>query len=139
MSGELREIASAVRFLSASYACERPFDTTREVMVQAASHSQFPEEIRTKYIRDTGCSVVQTVVHVKSGMGGFFTFEARVFVRVMYEVDAARISPAGRETISRRLDELAQRHCVDFVAANFYEKHDIPLIAGWHGVPAESD
>jgi len=139
MADKLTEITSAARFLDVSFMCERPFDVTREVMVQAASHSQFPDEVRAKFFRDQGFSIIQTIVDVKSGMGGFFSFEARVFVRVKYEGDKVCVSPFEREAVSRRLDELAQRYCADFVAANFVEEQDFPLIPGWHGVPAADD
>ena len=139
MATEPVEIASAVRFLEVNFTCERPFDVTREIMVQAASHSQFPDEIRTKYFRGQGFSVVQTIVCVKSGMGGFFDFDARVFVRTKYQGDMARISPVERAAVTHRLDELAQHYCADFVAGNFFEEQDIPLIPGWHGVPAGAD
>jgi hypothetical protein len=131
------ELSSAVRFLNVDFRCEKPFDVTRELLVQAVATSQFSDEIRAKYFREEGFSVVQAIVHVESGMGGFFKFEARVFVRVKYQGDMVRISPADRTTVSNRFDELAQKHCVYFVFANFMEGRDVPLIPGWHGVPAE--
>lgn len=139
MIAEPVELSSAVRFLNVDFRCERPFDVTQELLVQAASTTQFPDEIRTKYFRKEGFSVVQAVAHVESGMGGFFEFEARVFVRVKYRGDMVRVSPAERTTITSRLDELAQKHCVEFVFANFMEEHDVPLIPGWHGVSANRD
>ena len=130
------ELSSVVRFLEVAFLCERPFDVSREALVQAASTSRLPDEIRTKYFRGEDFSVVQAVVCVESGMGGFYHFEARVFVRVKYQGDMVRISPAERTAVSNRLDELAQRHCGDFVFANFMEDQEVPLIPGWHGVPA---
>jgi hypothetical protein len=135
MAADSAELSSAVRFLDVDFRCERPFDVKRERLVQAASTSRFPDEIRTKYFREEGFSVVQGVVHVQSGMGGFFEFEAYVFVRVKYRGDMVRIPPAERAAITRRLDELAQEYCANFVFANFMEDHDVPLIPGWHGVP----
>jgi len=139
MAAEPVELSSAARFLDVEFRCESPFDVTRELLVQAASTSHFPDEIRAKYFREDGFSVIQTIVHVESGMGGFFKFEAQVFVRVKCRGDMVRISPAERTRISNRLDEIAQKHCVDFVFASFMENHDMPLIPGWHGVPEDRD
>lgn len=139
MIAEPFELSSAVRFLKVDFRCERPFNITCDKQVQAVSSSHFPDEIRTKYFRDEGFSVVQAVVGVESGMGGFFEFEAQVFVRVKYRGDVVRVSPTERAGINNRLDELAQKHCIDFVFANFMEAHDVPLIPGWHGVPTDGD
>jgi len=139
MVAELTELSSVLRFLDVDFKCEKPFDVTRELLVQAASTSRFPDEVRAKYFREEGFSVIQAIVHVESGMGGFFEFEARVFVRVKYRGDMVRISPVERTTISNRLDELAQKYCADFVFANFMEEQDVPLIPGWHGVPEDED
>ncbi|MFH1707120.1 MAG: hypothetical protein ABIF71_04295 [Planctomycetota bacterium] len=131
------ELSSAARFLSVAFQCERPFDATRELLMQVAFTSDYPDEVRTKYFREAGYSVVQAVAHIESGMGGFFRFEAQVFVRVQYRGDMVRIAPAVRTAISKRLDALAQKHCMDFVSANFIENDEVPLIPGWHGVPEE--
>ena len=139
MVAEPVELSFAVRFLDVHFRCEKPFDVTRELLVQAALTSRFPDEIRAKYFRGEGFSVVQTVVHVEGGMGGFFKLEARVFVRMKYRGDMVRASPAVRTTINNRLDELAQEHCGEFVFANFVEDYDVPMIPGWHGVPASRD
>jgi len=111
----------------------------RDKLVQAASNSHFHDKLRVKYFRDEGFSVVQAIVCVESGMGGFFEFEAQVFVRVKYRGDVVRGSSTKRSGISNRLDELAQKHCIDFVFANFMDAHDIPLLPGWHGVPTDGD
>ena len=131
------EVSSVARFLEVSFKCEKPFDVTRELLVQVASTSHFPDEIRAKYFRAEKFSVVQTIVCVESSMGGFFRFVARVFVRAKYWGDMVRISPGEKTAVSNRLDELAQRHCADFVFSNFMEDQDVPLIPGWHGVPRE--
>ena len=139
MVAEPVELSLTARFLEVSFRCERPFDVTRKLLVQAAATSRFPDEIRAKYFCGQDFSVVQTIVCVESGMGGFFKFEARVFVRVKYRGDVVRVSAAGRTAITHRLDEVAQKHCADFVFANFVEDRDVPLIPGWHGVPTSED
>jgi hypothetical protein len=71
--GAPREIESSVRFLKLAWECSTPFNTNRDKILQTIWDVEVRDEVRAKYFRDAGYSVIQATVVVRSGMKPFFS------------------------------------------------------------------
>lgn len=88
----------------------------------AVARTSVPDEIRAKFLRDQGISTVQADVHVDALGEASLGFHGVVRVKLTYKGDMARSSPMVRERISRRLQEVAQKHCMEAVFRELAEQ-----------------
>jgi len=79
----------------------------------ATATTKIPGEIRAKYFRDLGISVVHADVHVDAIGDSSFRLHAVVQVQLTYKGDMVRSSERIRQAIGDRLEELAQKYCAE--------------------------
>lgn len=82
-------------------------------IVRAFATTKIPGEVRAKYLRDRGISIVWADVYVDATGDSPFELHAVVHVKLTYQGDMVRSSEHTREKINQRLEELAQKYCAE--------------------------
>jgi hypothetical protein len=110
----LTELESASSVVSLRLSRKRLSQGEANLLLAVAATS-IPGEVRAKYLREQGISIVQADVRVDAVGAASLELHAVVHVESTYEGDMVRSSPVTRRKIGDRLQELAQQHCAEAV------------------------
>ncbi len=83
--------------------------------LMALAQTFIPDEIRAKYLREMNMSTVEAEVGVQAQGGQGLNVDAVVRVKLTYRGDMVRSSPRVRNKINNRLQEVAQKVCLQAV------------------------
>ena len=77
----------------------------------ALASTEIPDEVRAKYLRDNGTSIVSADVHIDATGDASLQLQAVVRVVLTYKGDMVRSSERTRAIIGQRIHKLAQKYC----------------------------
>lgn len=110
----MKEINHQVKFLYLHSQAKINNQIRRRSILGIASTFNGPIDVNARYIRETGISVVSTVVHIESETPSY-RLKASVEVKIRYEGDAVRSSSRTRADINKRLEYLVQSACAHHI------------------------
>ena len=84
-------------------------------------------EIRVRRFRDVNRTVLKALIRVRIPREDIHDLDAEVSVRLAVKGDQLAASPAEQERFARRLHEIAQQHCLEFVGREIRKSETITL------------
>lgn len=84
-------------------------------------------EIRVRRFRDRRLTVLKALVRVRIPEEDIHDLDAEVSVRLAVKGDLLAASPEEQDQFGERLQEIAQRHCFEFVGHEIGKRATIPL------------
>jgi hypothetical protein len=123
-----KELATELSLLEMRLIHKAP-SLDRARRLQAIARTSIPDEIKGRFLRDLGVSTVQANVHVDAVGEPSLSFHGVVRVKMAYRGNMERSSPAARQRINHRLQDVAQKHCMEVAAKELAEQ-----ARGWRSV-----
>lgn len=90
--------------------------------LRAVARTSIPDEVKAEYLSDQGVSTVQADVHVDAVGEPAMGFHGVVRVKLAYRGNLVKPPPAIRRRISRRLQYVAQKHCLAVACKELVEQ-----------------
>ena len=122
------EIEHEVRFSKLSFATSiHDVPKAPPAFKTLAARTNLIGEIRVRRFRDRKLTVLKALVRVRVPKEDIHDLDAEVSVRLAVKGDLLAASPAEQEQFGERLQEIAQRHCLEFVGREIGKRKTIPL------------
>lgn len=122
------EIEHQARFVKVSFATAvHDLSRTSPALKTMVATTECVGEIRVRRFRDKGLTVLKALVRVQIPQEDIHDLNAEVSVRLAIRGDQFAASPAAQERFTRRLHEIAQQHCLEFVGREIRKSETIPL------------
>ena len=83
-------------------------------------------EIRVRRFRDVNRTVLKALIRVRIPREDIHDLDAEVSVRLAVKGDQLSASPTEQERFAKRLHEIAQQHCLEFVGREISKSETMP-------------
>ena len=83
-------------------------------------------EIRIRRFRDVNRTVLKALIRVRIPREDIHDLDAEVSVRLAVKGDQLSASPTEQERFAKRLHEIAQQHCLEFVGREISKSETMP-------------